>query len=192
MNIFGEDIPGDLNLDSRFDKLFQPTKKLEYLDNNLDLEISTSKFIEWLTLENDYMTGVYKEDVSSMCEYSCLYLSMLFFYEKLDGELKIYTGNYGFWEHFWMGYDYKGTTYFIDLTLVQFEDDAPRLSITKLDENNKNGSYEWDDEHIIDIKEYVESKGAFGFYTNPHTMKKPKVYDYIKSNPFNSLNDISL
>lgn len=174
MNIFDEDIPDDFNLPSKFDKLFKPTKELEYIENTLDLEISTSNFIEWLTLENDYMTGVYKEDVSSMCEYSCLYLSMLFHGKNLDGDLKIYYGEYGFWEHFWMGYNYKGNIYFIDLTLMQFEDDAPKLSITKLDENGKNGSYEWDDEYIIDVDEYVKSKDAFEFYVNPHTMIKPE------------------
>lgn len=181
-NLYEENIEDFLdNNKSSFDKLFQKNKKLNYLENTLGLKIEPEHFIKWLKEENDDIIGNYREDVSSMCEYSCLYLSMLFVNKKLDGELKIYNGNYGFWEHYWMGYKCKGDLYFIDLTLMQFEKDAPKLSITKVDENGNNGSYEWEDEYAQDMSEYVKYKGAFKYYTNPHTMKKPEgLIDYSK------------
>ena len=45
--------------------------------------------------------------------------------------MKIYYGKFGFYEHYWIGYTFKDEEYFIDLTLRQFVNEAPKLSITK-------------------------------------------------------------
>ena len=166
-----------------FDLLFSEPEKVEYLNKKFDFDIDPDKFMEWLSHEEeDDLTGDYRYDCSSMCEYSCLYISMLLYHKELKGDMRIYSGYFGFWEHYWIGYVIDGVEYFIDLTLKQFISDAPKLAISKRSNTKKGYSFY---ENIIPtpIKKYVESKKAFDFHYNPVTMEEPpiKINTKIKS-----------
>jgi hypothetical protein len=160
---------------SSFDLLFSKPKELNYINKDFDFEISPAKFIEWLKLEGEEVINDYKIDCSSMCEYSCLYIGMLLNNVELKGEMVVYYGKFGFWEHYWIGYKIDGEEYFIDLTLQQFVSDAPKLSITKFSNERVSGSYS----SLSDgepIKDYIERQRAFMFYSNPITMLAPVIY----------------
>ena len=152
--------------------LFSPPKEIEFLDIKFDFELSADHFIEWLKVEDMEVVGNYKIDVSSMCEYSCLYVFMMLSDAKLKGDMKIYYGKFGFWEHYWLGYTLDNQEYFIDLTLQQFNENAPKIAISKASNERVSGSYSYlsDGEPI---QEYLERQEAFKFYTNPKTMQKP-------------------
>lgn len=161
---------------SIFDLLFQEPIKLDYLDKDFGFEINPNSFIEWLKMEGQEISGVYKHDVTSMCEYSCLYISMLLYDIELPGDMYVYYGKFGMFEHYWICYKVDGEEYFIDLTLNQFVS-CPRLAITKSMNERVSGGYSYlsdDDDKGITIREYVDSKRGFEFYTNPVTMQKPE------------------
>lgn len=162
----------DLNDESGFGLFFQEPKELQFLDVEFDFKINPDHFIEWLKLEDDEISGEnYSHDVSSMCEYGCLYIAMMLNGQKLQNEPLIYYGKFGFFEHFWIGYVFNREEYFIDLTLQQFRKDAPKFSVIKA--LNEKGSYTFLSDGYP-INEYLKDKEAFRFYTNPKTMKKPK------------------
>lgn len=151
--------------------LFSTPRKIEFLDQKFDFEISPDHFIKWLKEEGEEVTGDYKIDVGTMCEYSCLYIAMLLSDRQLDGDMKVYYGKFGFWEHFWIGYKYKNQEYYIDLTLQQFISDAPKLAITKAHNERVSGSYSYLSEGEL-IKDYLERQNAFLYHVNPKTMEK--------------------
>ena len=156
-----------------FSLLFSTPKEIEFVDVKFDFELSTDHFIEWLKAEGEEVIGDYKIDVSSMCEYSCLYASMMLSDKELKGDMKIYYGKFGFWEHYWLGYTFNGQEYFIDLTLQQFNQNSPKLAVSKASNERVSGSYS----SLSDgepIKDYLERQRAFMFYTNPKTMEKPQ------------------
>jgi len=156
-----------------FSLLFSTPKEIEFVDMKFDFELSTDHFIEWLKAEGEEVIGDYKIDVSSMCEYSCLYASMMLSDKELKGDMKIYYGKFGFWGHYWLGYTINGEEYFIDLTLQQFNQNAPKLAISKASNERVSGNYS----SLSDgepIKNYLERQRAFMFYTNPKTMEKPE------------------
>ena len=163
---------------SSFNRLFAPPKEVEFVTPQLDFQIDPSHFIKWLKEEHEsdpdsdfyYKKGDYRHNVGSECEFSCLYLAMLLNDKKLESEPVIYCGDFGFWEHYWLGYTYKGQEYFIDLTLMQFLKNAPKLSIS-IPSNDKNG-YNWfEDIDPQPISEYLQEKKAFQFYKNPKEIK---------------------
>jgi hypothetical protein len=159
------------------DLLLAKPKEIKFIDMEFDFEINPDHFIEWLRMEKEELTGDYKVDVTSMCEYSCLYVAMLLQDKKLQSVPKIYYGKFGFFEHYWIGYVFNGQEYFIDLTLKQFNADAPKLAITIAMNEGVAGSYS----SLSDgepINEYIEKKEAFRFYTNPSTMIKPVVPEF--------------
>lgn len=150
--------------------LFSAFKKVDFLDKDFDFKIDPEHFIKWLEAEGEEVNkDDYRLSVSSMCEYSCLYLAMLFHDKNLKGTLRIYNGNFGFWSHFWMGYTYEGVEYFIDLTLAQFVESAPKLSISVADNDEKG--YCYDEEYIKYINQYLKEKKAFDYYKNPNEIK---------------------
>jgi hypothetical protein len=176
---------------SSFDLLFSPPKEIEFLDKKFDFEINPDHFIEWLKKEEQEVTGDYKIDVSTMCEYSCLYVGMMLHDTTLQGEMKIHYGKFGFWEHYWLGYTFEGQEYFIDLTLRQFNQNAPKLAISKAINERVAGCYSSLSEGTS-IEEYIQSKRAFEFYTNPKTMEKPIIKkfqhsDFSLDNPFSNI-----
>lgn len=131
--------------------------------------------MKWLEADGVIqLTGNYAVDCSSMCEYSCLYAAMMLHGKQLKGELKIYSGNFGFWEHYWLSYKYEGKEYYIDLTLQQFIPDAPKLAILEAINDDSTPTYRFDGTPES-IKQYVKRQRAFMFYTNPHTMNKPPI-----------------
>jgi len=159
---------------SSFDMLFTAHPKFDFINPKLDLEINTDNFIKWLESEDEYVAygETYKEKVGSMCEYSCLYLAMKFRLSKLKGELRLVPGKFGFWEHWWCEYTVDGKVYIIDLTLRQFINDAPKLSILEAT-YSKNGYCI--DEHVdysYNLKEYCDEKRAFMFYNHPLKFEK--------------------
>ena len=148
---------------SGLDLLFTSPTKLDFINPKLDFEINPAKFMEWLKEEDEEVTGDYRMDCASMCEYGSLYILMLLSKKKLKGVLKIVSGNFGFWDHYWISYTYKGVEYFIDLTLKQFMDDAPKLAISLAKENPTGYS----NVYYMSMKEYLDEKRAFEFYVNP-------------------------
>ena len=156
-----------------FSLLFSKPKEIQFIDMKFDFELSPDHFIEWLKAEGEEVIGDYKIDVYSMCEYSCLYASMMLSDKQLKGDMKIYYGKFVFWEHYWLGYTFNGQEYFIDLTLQQFNENAPKLAISKAINERVSGSYSSLSEGEP-IKDYLERQRAFMFYTNPKTMEKPE------------------
>lgn len=103
-----------------------------------DFTLDPKQFIDWLREIGEDITGNYSADVTSMCEHGCMYIAKVLKGKKLKGKLLIHYGHFGFWEHYWVGYIWKGQEYFVDLTLKQFIPDAPELAISKAS-NHKNG-----------------------------------------------------
>lgn len=169
-----------------FDLFFGKPKKLNFLSKKFDFELDPYHFMKWLSIETEEkLTGNYIYDCSSMCEYSCLYSAMMLYDKNLKGELKIYYGRFGGWEHYWLGYKINEIEYFIDLTLKQFIKDAPMLAITLSENNEVPGGYSYlSDGYTID--EYIQEKRAFDFYTNPKTFEPPKINinDILHPNTF--------
>ena len=152
---------------------------MEYINPDFDLGLDPDHFIAWLSAEAEkdkYMeapTGDYKTDVASMCEYSCLYVAMKLILDNFEGDMKILCGKFGFWEHYWLQYTYKGEKYFIDLTLQQFIPTAPKLAITKA-KDVKNGYTDFECDYVDysqTIEDYCKEKRAFMFYTLPQSVK---------------------
>jgi len=141
----------------------------EFVEPELDIKIDPDHFIDWLKKEDkDFEESKsYAYNVSSMCEYSCLYIAMLFHDKKLKGDLRIVYGKYGWWEHYWMKYTLDGVAYYLDLTLQQFVETAPKFSISLAKQNTHgyNSNYE---EEAKTIEEYVNNKMGFEFYVNPN------------------------
>ena len=163
---------------SSFNKLFMPPKEVEFTSPKLDFTLDPDHFVRWLCEEHgsdphsdfDYVEGDYRHNVGNECEFSCLYIAMLLHGKELDSEPVIYCGNFGFWEHYWIGYTYKGIEYFIDLTLMQFLENAPKLAISF--PVNADDGYNWlKDIEPQPISEYLEEKRAFQFYKNPKEVK---------------------
>lgn len=154
---------------SSFDMLFHPFRKIQYEDIQFDFNIDPAHFLKWLEAEGEEVTDDYKYNVSKMCEMSCLYIAMLLSNKELESVPVIYYGNFGFWEHFWIGYVWKGQEYFVDLTLAQFKDDAPKLAISKAIKE-LDGYY--CDYPPTSIYDYLKDKRAFQFYINPNSITK--------------------
>ena len=164
----------------------QTHKELEFLNIKFDFEIDPDHFIQWLGVEFGDISGNYAYDVTSMCEYSVLYMGMMLYGKKLKNIPKIYYGkfgipNLGHWEHYWLGYMWEEKEYFIDLTLKQFLKDAPKLAISEALNDRSTGHYSYLSIGS-DINKYVKRQKAFKYYTNPHTMIRPTKYeDKMKS-----------
>ena len=136
----------------------------------MGFDIDPDHFIRWLEMQNDdENTGHYAINCNGMCEYSCLFISMLLHKKKLKGKLEIVYGKFGFWEHWWMQYTLKGEKYFIDLTLQQFIPDAPKLSVLKAVNKRVSGCYSYLDygDHLKP-KDYLEEKQALIYYDDPN------------------------
>lgn len=160
--------------------LFTPFSKVEFLKKKFDFVISPSKFIKWLrTVDEDFKEGSYSEMVGSMCEFSCLYISMLLFNKELKGQMYVCFGYFGRWEHYWIEYDFEGKTYLIDLTLQQFYK-SPKLAISL---KAKHENAYCDDCSRKPLRMYCEQVKAFDFYTNPINMKPAPMqsYDFTKA-----------
>lgn len=169
---------------SMFELMFSSTmRRIEFLDKKFDFDINPEHFIQWLEKEDEDITGNYNLDVMHMCEYACLYISMLLYNEKLKGDMIIHYGKFGAYDHYWIGYEYEGKEYYIDLTLKQFLDTAPKLAICEAHNERMVRSYSYieDGYKKLSIKDYVDSKEAFKFYTNPITMETPELGNF---NPF--------
>lgn len=120
---------------STFDTMFTTTSFVEHLyyEKKLPFEINPTDFIEWLSsIGEEIYEDNYGMSVTSMCEYSCLWITKLAYNIAFDpSRLKVCYGSYGFGEHYWIMLDDE---YFIDLTLMQFRRDSPELAITKKEE----------------------------------------------------------
>ena len=158
--------------------LIAEAKEIEFLDMDFDFDISPNHFIAWLIAEGEHITGDYRIDVVSMCEYACLYITMMLSDKELEGDMKVYYGEFNFMGHFWIGYLYKGQEYFIDLTLKQFKSNAPKLAISKYMNEKIRGSYSFSCDGQP-IKEYLKETDAFKFYTNPKTMETPTIPSFL-------------
>ena len=167
----------EINLNLNRVDCFTAPPSMEFVEPKLDFDLDPDHFIAWLKAEAsqdvhmDAPTGKsYAYDVGNMCEYSCLYIAMLLHDKKLKGELKIISGKFGFWEHYWMQYRLDGVTYYIDLTLQQFVETAPKLAISTK-RNLDNGYNRRFDIEGTTIHSYLEDKEAFMFYVNPNKVK---------------------
>ena len=171
------------NYKSSFDLLFSEPQKIKYEDLNFDFELDPDHFVRWLIQvhKNDhhgdyeYKENDYAFNVGRECEFSCLYVAMLLHKKQLESEPTIYSGNFGFWDHYWIGYFWKSQEYFIDLTLQQFVPDAPKLAISKpvskgINEETpyEETAYRWyEDIKRETISEYIERQRAFHHFVNP-------------------------
>lgn len=157
---------------SLFDLMLLEPKEYNFLDISLDFTLDPDHFMEWLNVENEEeIIGDYCFDCTNMCEYSCLYASMMLYNANLKGALRVCAGSFQNWVHFWLIYEVDDKKYFIDLTLKQFIPTAPKLSIIEM-ENEYEGYHFYDDgTPLPTIQEYAKAVKAFEFYTNPHTMK---------------------
>ena len=160
----GED---DVDIQIERSLLFEPFPKYDFIKPDLDLDINPDFFLKWLELEDQEVCESYKLSVSSMCEYSCLYLAMKFRLADLKGELRLVSGNFGFWEHWWVEYKVEDKTYIIDLTLQQFVDDAPRLAISEAKYSKEGYMKDLHCDYSYSVEEYCNEKGAFKFYKHP-------------------------
>lgn len=164
----------DLQLqESSFDLLFSGPAEIEFVEPGFDFGIDPDHFIRWLSEEhgNDQYNewedlGSYHKNVCGECEFACLYFSMINYLKSFDADPVVYDGKFGFWDHFWIGYIWRGEEYFIDLTLQQFIPEAPRVAISKASKQKKG--YFWYDEADMPISEYVDRKNAFAFYLDPN------------------------
>lgn len=163
---------------SSFDLLFSEPAEVKFEDIKFDFEIDPLHFERWLKWEHgndphsyyEYIDGDYAFNIGGECEFSCLYVAMLLHGLDLESEPVVYDGNFGFWEHYWIGYTWKGEEYFIDLTLRQFVKDAPMLAISKA--KHQETAYRWyEDIERETISEYIERQRAFKFYLNPQNLE---------------------
>lgn len=178
------------------DKLFTPFSKVKYINKTFDFTISPTKFIDWLRIEDECFEELeYSKMVASMCEFSCLYISMLLYDKDLKGQMYVCSAQFGFWEHFWIAYEVDNKEYIIDLTLQQFIKDSPQLAISIKKDDELGYAHKYLDK--TPIKEYVDSRKAFEFYTNPYTLKPKDKFDFhtdlnIFDEMESSLNDFLL
>lgn len=154
---------------SFFGMLFQEPRKLEFLDKPFDFQLNPDHFIKWLQAEGEDVVGDYRIDVGSMCEYACLYVAMMLHNIDLRGEFRILYGQFVGWSHYWLLYSVDGEDYFIDLTLKQFIDDAPKVAVTR-PMDGSDGYRVFSDEGEL-LSDYIERQRAFVFYVDPNTIK---------------------
>jgi len=152
---------------SSYDMLFHPFRDIKHEEIEFDFKLDPDHFIKWLAAEGEELTGDYQHDVSRMCEYSCLYIAMMLSNMELESTPMLYYGNFGFWEHYWIGYIWKGQEYFVDLTLSQFIKTAPKLAVSKAINELDGYSFDFPPDSIFD---FIKEKRAFEFYINPKTL----------------------
>jgi hypothetical protein len=178
MSDFNSILGGDPNDDFKYEppvSALTPFSEVEYIEPKLDFELDPYHFIDWLKAESendhylDAPTGqslLYNYDVAGMCEYSCLYICMLLHGKELEGDLRVVCGSFGFWGHYWMEYTLGDNVYYIDLTLRQFVDEAPKLAISLKSESPTGYNRNFDSEGTS-LDDYILSTEAFRFYVNP-------------------------
>lgn len=145
---------------------WSPFGLLQFENVQFDFQIDPDHFIRWLNAEGEGKEDTYQRSVAGMCEYSCLYIAMMLHSKKLQSEPVVYYGKFGFWEHFWIGYTFNGQEYFLDFTLQQFVEDAPRFAVIKPINYHNVYNFIDDGEHET-ISQYLDRQRAFMFYRNP-------------------------
>jgi hypothetical protein len=135
--------------------------------------IDSQHFMRWLAVAHpeEKIMGNYAYDCSSMCEFACLYMGMLFYDtpEILD-RFRMYYGRFGGWEHYWLSYTTdNGEEYFVDLTLRQFCGDVPELSITKAHNQREPGRYSYLSPPDS-LRDYIKSMHTFEWYPTPSSI----------------------
>jgi len=130
-------------------------------------EPQPSHFMDWIRMADDdniVLNNNYEEDCKDLCEYSCLFMSMLLCRESLEGEMYIVRGKFDCYGHYWMVYELDGKEYYLDLTLLQFYKGAPKLAITLAKDDlhfyNKI-------EMKLPIMDYVQKNMAFSCHADP-------------------------
>ena len=147
-------------MQSLFDRMFLPPIKHKFYPTPKELRfIKPKNFVKWLNkIGEEIDHDDYCYSVTSMCEYSCLYICQKALKNNFDPtRLKICYGNYGWGEHYWMMLDDE---WFVDLTLAQFIPDAPRLAITSRQEAVGMSAYHAYDENFY-AQSYTEYLGEF-------------------------------
>jgi hypothetical protein len=124
-----------------FDTISKPQKALTYVKPNIDIFLCPTEFLSWLEKACEHNGGEYAQAVSSNCEYSCLWICGKLKDKLLQGDMQVCYGKFGFWEHYWISYTYKGREYFLDLTLAQFMKDAPRFAVTLAENSQDDTTY---------------------------------------------------
>ena len=72
-------------------------KPFDFITPDIDLQLNAEYFIKWLSLIGRLNGGdTYNQQVTGMCEFSCLYVAMRFVMSKpkLKGDLKIQIGSF--------------------------------------------------------------------------------------------------
>jgi hypothetical protein len=134
-------IGNDDNLKEMWEELVGNGKKAVYnfvssphpdIEKYLNPEIMINDFTVY---DEEYeVTGSYYEDVCSMCRNATAWaiLQLQNKHSEILNDLEIVDGNFGWMEHTWLVYKGK---YYIDLTLAQFKQDAPKLAILEVSDD---------------------------------------------------------
>ena len=81
-------------------------------------------------------TGEYHHDVHRMCKIACTWIMSRFSMRGFKDDMTIVKGEYCGDEHYWV--EVSGVI--LDLTLAQFNSDAPQLAIVDMDYIDENDS----------------------------------------------------
>lgn len=96
-------------------------------------ELSPDEFIKDMESvgELNYVTGDYSIDCSKLCRNSVAWVFKKLMNTFYIFEFEIIEGYFNRLDHCWI----KVGNYYLDLTLSQFIEDAPKIAITKIDKN---------------------------------------------------------
>lgn len=129
--------------DADLEKIFKNrSEKAEFnfiqpsvLHKDLAIIFDPDKMIEDLSIIEDDIdfefTGDYAQDVCSLCKNATAWaiIQLEKTSSEIKNDIKIIDGNFGWGEHTWLIYKDR---YYIDLTLAQFLNYAPKLSILEV------------------------------------------------------------
>lgn len=120
---------------SSFDLLFGERPGMAFYEpESLDIinYLSIRKFLAYLITNREATKAdPYHRAVSSMCEYWVWWAYHKLKNKKHSGWIDYISGYFGFWEHHWIRYKYNGESYFVDMTLAQFNPIYPKIAVTK-------------------------------------------------------------
>lgn len=124
--------------------LIEPNKMLFLEAPDEDFEnflsnINPDEFINEMLELGQISRGLteYHEQVSSQCNNAVAWAIKRIMYTPFLYQIRVITGSFGGMDHTWI----MAGDYYVDLTIVQFIENAPKIGITKIEENNKNRHY---------------------------------------------------
>lgn len=151
---------------------------IQFLDPSfLDFNLDPDHFIQWAKLElqeegPELFTGEYDQDVDGLCGYFCIYLGMLLRNKDLKGQMFAIDGHFGRMAHKWILYVLDGKSYYIDLTLQQFDLWAPKVAVCEFVHDIHCGYNYSQLRQRIPISRFIANK--IDNFVDPITMEIPE------------------